>query len=1019
MDKLSVVIPVYNTEKYLNRCIESLINQTHKNCEFIFVNDCSPGNAEEIIKEYQQKDSRIKYVTYEKNRGLFRARIAGAEQARGDYIAFMDSDDYATLDYYNTLIKCSKEKNADIAIGKTIFKRIDNSEYIRNLHDECFVFDRLEGEEVREKYFSQKGLCFSWHTVWNKVYKKELWDKCFPYYKRINTHLIMTEDIAFSSLLFYNANSVASVDNDGYYYCENENASTNAAKTTIKRFTKNMADIKRVFEFVNEYLDEVGASERIKADFLETKKYYARMWQELADSTFKGQELEAADKIMQDFLPDFKEHTNSDFHFFASVSTKWNSGLEGIKDAIIKSDRKYISFDIFDTLIMRYVYRPDDIFLLLNKKFEEIYSTNISFDKLRINAERECRRKFGESNPEWQDVTISEIYECMADYYSIPSEITKIMEEEEKKLEIQFSRRRKSAMELFDVAIKSDKEVILVSDMYLDENTIIKILDKAGYKGYKKIYLSSSLRLTKANGDLFKAVIKDLGADGKDIIHIGDTWVNDIVRPKKFGIETIFMPKATEVFENKINGVVTNLCSKIGQAVSGIICDSSKFMEGLGYRTMSALVAGYYFDNPYRSFNDESDFNIDPYFIGYYALGMHLLGLSKWIAENSQGYDKIFFMARDGYIPMKAYNILKNADNPEAEYIYTSRKLLLPAMIEKKEDFYDLPVEFRNHTPSTVLKLLEFCSSKTDISKIPFNVETVFPDEGTYNNFIKYFIENIYDAEKHKESLERCQKYYAPVADGNNITFDMGYSGRIQTGLSRVCNKGIDALFVHRDAKRSADMSRKGNYSIKCFYDFYPYMSGLIREHILSDFSNSCIGLDESINPVFDNVDKLYQDKMIVSKIQEGALDFISDYKNIFNDYMDYISIKPYEASMVFEGYLRCGKDLDRQIFKASYFEDLVYGSKDNINIYEFIKNYLITLPIGEETKSVISKRDMLETVVKGRSRIVRAVAYIMLDPQLFKLYIIDILNRKPKVLRTLVKIKHIIFGKPGGSNNE
>lgn len=1013
MDKLSVIIPVYNTEKYLHRCIDSLINQTHKNCEFIFVNDCSPGNAEEIIKEYQSKDNRIKYVTYDKNRGLFRARMAGAEKADGDYIAFMDSDDYATLDYYNTLINCCKEKNVEIAVGKTIFKRMDNFEYVRNLHDQCFMFDKLEGEAVRDKYFEQKGLCFSWHTVWNKVYKKELWDKCYPYYKRITTHLIMTEDIAFSSLLFYNAKSVAAVENEGYYYCENEDASTNAAKTTLKRFTKNMTDINRVFEFVNEYLDEVGASNNIKKNFFETKKYYARMWQELADYTFKGQDLEEANKIMEDFLPDFKEHTTPDYHFFESISTKWNSGLEGMKEAIIKSEQKYISFDIFDTLIMRYVYRPEDVFLLLNKKFEELYFANISFDKIRINAERVCRSRFGSSNPEYQDVNISEIYECMADYYNIPLNITSAMESEEKKLEIQLSHRRNSAKELFDVALKSGKEIILVSDMYLDRATIESILNKAGYKGYKKLYLSSELRLTKASGDLFKTVIKDLKTDGTNIIHIGDTWVNDIIRPKTYGIETMFFPKAIEVFENKINGVTTNRCSKIGQAVSGAMCDSSKFMDSLGYRCMAAMAAGFYFDNPYRSFNEETDFNIDPYFIGYYALGMHLVGLSKWIGDNSLEYNKIYFMARDGYIPMKAYEIMRSDKMPQAEYIYTSRKLLLPAMMEKKEDFYDLPVEFRNHTPSTICSLLEFCSSDIKSTKIPFDMDKVFVDEDTYNSFIKYFIENIYDEDKHKEALERCERYYAPLAKGKNIAFDMGYSGRIQTAVSKACKKGIDVLFVHRDAKHSGDMARKGGYRIKCFYDFYPYMSGLIREHILSDFSNSCIGLDENINPVFDDIDKQYQDKFVVSKMQEGALDFVKDFKSVFNEYADYISIKPYEVSMVFEGYLRSGSDLDRQIFKASYFEDLVYGSKDNINIYEFIKNYLMTLPVNEEIKSTVSKRDMLEAVVDGKSRGVRAISYIMLDPQLFKLYIIDILNRKPKVLRALVKIKHTIFGKP------
>ncbi len=1013
MCKLSVVIPVYNTEQYLPRCIDSLINQTYKNIEFIFVNDCSPGNAEEIIKKYQEQDSRIKYVTYDKNRGLFRARMAGAEKAKGEYIAFMDSDDYATLDFYNTLIKCAEEKNAEIAIGKTIFKNVSNIDSVRNLHDECFLFDKIEGENVRKAYFGQKGLCFSWHTVWNKIYKKDLWDKCFPYYKKIDTHLIMTEDIAFSSLLFYNAKSVATVENDGYFYCENEGASTNAAKTTLKRFTKNMSDIKRVFDFVNEYFDEVGADNYIVNSFNETKKYYARMWQELADNTFKGDELKAADEIMRDFIGDFKEHTNRDYHFFASMSSKWNGGLESIKDTIAKSKCKYVSFDIFDTLIMRYVYNPEDIFLLMNKKFEEVYKSNISFDKLRIGAERVCRMKFGNSHPEYQDVNIDEIYDTLSEYYNIPLDVAKTMEAEEKKLEIKFSRRRKSAFELFDVAKLSGKEVILTSDMYLDEATIRAILDKAGYSGYKKLYISSVLRKTKANGDIFKAVIKDLGAKASDILHIGDTWINDIERPKSLGISTIFFPKAKEVFENKINGINTNLCHNIGETVCGIMCNPSKFKDSLGYRCMLALVAGYYFDNPYRSFNDESDFNGSPYFIGYYALGMHMVALSKWICDNSAEYDNIYFMARDGYLPMLAYNIFRNNENPKGEYIYTSRKMLLPLMIESKEDFFDLPVEYRNHTPATILELLSFCCKDYNANTLDFDVNKTFTDENQFNNFITFFVNNLYDSSKHNEAIERCKKYYAPLAKGNNASFDMGYSGRIQTAVSRACGKGIDALFVHSDSKRYSNMKRKGNYKIKTFYDFYPYMSGLIREHILSDSSSSCIGIDENINLIFDGIEKLYQDSFVVNQIQQGAIDFVKDFKNIFIEYFDYIDFKPYEASMVFEGYLRCGKDFDRQIFKASYFEDLVYGSKDNINIYEFIKNYLVTLPVSEGAKNAVTKRDMLETVVAGHNRLVRAFAYIIFDPELFKLYMIDILNRNPKVLRTLVKIKHIIFGMP------
>ncbi len=1009
MDKLSVVIPVYNVEKYLPRCIESLMAQTYKNAEFIFVNDCSPGNAEEIINNYAQKDSRIKYVTYDKNRGLFRARVAGAEKASGDYIAFLDSDDYVTRDFYNTLIGSSKKYDSDIAIGKTVFQTADGIKYIRNFHDACFNFDVIRGNKVRYTYFSQKGQCFSWHTVWNKVYKKSLWDKCLPYFQKIDTHLIMTEDIAFSSLLFYFAQSVSTVKNDAIFYCENENASTDATKTTLKRFTKNMADIKLVFDFVEAFLDDVNADKTIKEQFGETRKYYSRMWRDLADATFKGSDSNEANNILEEFTPGYCENTTSDDRFFASVTTLFNGGLESIKDIIASSKAKYVSFDIFDTLIIRRLYYPNDVFLLLNKKFEELVKTNISFDKIRIGAEAETRQRFAK----YQDVTIDEIYDCMSDFYGIDKKITDRMKAEEIAVELTVTAQRHAAKELFDTALLSGKEVILTSDMYLSEDVIKKMLKKHGYTGYKKLYLSSSQRLTKHTGDLFKAVLKDLGVKGSDILHIGDTWNNDIVKPKELGIETVFFPKATEVYENKINGCITNNCGNIGDVISGPVCNNIKFMDSLGFRTMKALAAIKYFDNPYRSFNPESDFNADPYFIGYNAVGMHLMGIIKWLAENSADYSKIFFMARDGYLPMKAYSIAQNAlgNMPEYEYIYASRKMLLPEMIESVQDLYDLPVEYRNHTPSTILSLLDFCR-KEDF--VPDEPDRPFTNESQYRAFIKTFIEKAYDEKKHTLAKKACKKYFAVLNNGNSATFDMGYSGRIQTAVSKAAGRGVDVFFIHSDSKRCPDMSRKGKYKVHSFYDFYPYISGLLREHIFSDTSSSCIGLEtkgDKVIPVFDGIVKGYWDIFVIDNIHNGALDFVRDYISVCKDYLQYMDFKPYEVSMNFEGYLRAAKDIDRSIFKASYFEDLVYGSNDKINIYEFVKNSVIAIPADDSAKTILNKRDMLEAVVKGHSRPVRAICYILLDRQLFKLYIIDILARKPKLLRTLVKIKHMLFG--------
>ena len=115
MDSLvSVIVPVYKVEKYLSKCLDSIVNQTYKNLEIILVDDGSPDNSGKICDEYAQKDSRIK-VIHKENGGLSSARNAGLDIATGEYIAFADSDDSVHLDFVEKLYRAIKEENADIA----------------------------------------------------------------------------------------------------------------------------------------------------------------------------------------------------------------------------------------------------------------------------------------------------------------------------------------------------------------------------------------------------------------------------------------------------------------------------------------------------------------------------------------------------------------------------------------------------------------------------------------------------------------------------------------------------------------------------------------------------------------------------------------------------------------------------------------------------------------------------------------------------------------------------------------
>lgn len=165
MQKLSIVIPVYNTALYLKECLESIINQTYSSIEIICVDDCSSDNSADIIKEYAAKDSRIKYIKHSENKKQGAARNTGIDAASGKYITFIDSDDYLSDKYvYETCINLMEKHNTDIiTFSFTSFDTKNNTEkytnVLKNLPEKCNVDSR----NMREV-----GV-----TVWNKIFKLE------------------------------------------------------------------------------------------------------------------------------------------------------------------------------------------------------------------------------------------------------------------------------------------------------------------------------------------------------------------------------------------------------------------------------------------------------------------------------------------------------------------------------------------------------------------------------------------------------------------------------------------------------------------------------------------------------------------------------------------------------------------------------------------------------------------------------------------------------------------------------
>lgn len=114
--KVSIIVPIYNVEKYIEKCINSILNQTYRNLEIILVNDCSTDNSEKVLKEIIKADNRCIYIEKKENGGLAAARNTGIKKATGDYLVFVDSDDWISEEYVQKLLKAIKTSQADIAV---------------------------------------------------------------------------------------------------------------------------------------------------------------------------------------------------------------------------------------------------------------------------------------------------------------------------------------------------------------------------------------------------------------------------------------------------------------------------------------------------------------------------------------------------------------------------------------------------------------------------------------------------------------------------------------------------------------------------------------------------------------------------------------------------------------------------------------------------------------------------------------------------------------------------------------
>lgn len=211
MPKVSVIVPIYGVEKYIERCARSLFEQTLDDIEYVFVDDCTKDNSIEVLKkvieDYPHRKGQIRILHHERNKGLSHARETGVKAASGDYIAHCDSDDWVSTRMYETMYNKAISRNLDfMKCGHFISDGLKHSPY------EVFGDDDLKVEDAIRYLLMWRG----WNSIWDTLVKKNVYDDNIRY-----TDYPMLEDFFVSSQLLMNAKSIGIVNTPLYYYYVN------------------------------------------------------------------------------------------------------------------------------------------------------------------------------------------------------------------------------------------------------------------------------------------------------------------------------------------------------------------------------------------------------------------------------------------------------------------------------------------------------------------------------------------------------------------------------------------------------------------------------------------------------------------------------------------------------------------------------------------------------------------------------------------------------------------------------
>jgi len=285
--KVSIIIPVYNVEKYLRQCLDSIVNQTLKQIEIICINDGSTDSSQQILEEYALKDERIKIINQENN-GPGIARKTGLDNANGNFIAFVDSDDWVKLDAYEKLYKNVISNNSNIVISNIcMYDELKNEYSYREFDIADFFGEDTDFNNFIFDYTDIKPLLLNGFTeCTNKIYRTEFLRNYDDFY--FPKHISLGEDVPLNIQVLLRAHLISFCRENFYIYrISNVNSSSHTSVKSEKIF-----EIFTIIDKVEDILIENKIMDRYKNEFIIFQIVHLMYWFHRCDKKFNEEFFE-------------------------------------------------------------------------------------------------------------------------------------------------------------------------------------------------------------------------------------------------------------------------------------------------------------------------------------------------------------------------------------------------------------------------------------------------------------------------------------------------------------------------------------------------------------------------------------------------------------------------------------------------------------------------------------------------------------------------------------------------------